>query len=268
MLNTITKDKGVILYIVLGTFFIGNAICAEFMGSKIFSLEGSLGIRPFHLWILGNDFSFNLTAGVLLWPVVFVMSDIINEFYGHEGVKFLSYLGVGMIAYAFIMFFGAIMLKPAEFWQFSKTQSGIPDLSLAFNNIFGQSLGIILGSLIAFLVGQIVDVTIFHRIKLHTGEKWMWLRSTGSTLISQIFDSFIVLFIAFYFYPRLVPGQMDHPWSFSLVLSIGIGNYIYKFVLAIAMTPVIYWVHYGIERYLGHDLAKELKDKALLSVNE
>ncbi len=265
MLDSIAKDKGVRLYLLLGVFFIANALCAEFMGAKIFTLEGSMGLQPVHWNLFGNDFSFNLTAGVLLWPVVFVMSDIINEFYGHKGVKFLSYLGAGMIAYAFIMFFGAILLKPASFWQFSKTQSGIPDLNLAFGNIFGQSMGIIAGSLIAFLIGQIVDVAIFHRIKLHTGEKWIWLRSTGSTLISQLFDSFIVLFIAFYFYPRLVPGQMDHPWSFYLVLSSGLGNYIYKFFLALAMTPVIYIVHHQIERFLGHELAAELKHKAAQS---
>lgn len=265
MINNITTDKSVRLYLFLGVFFIANAICAEFMGAKIFSLEGTLGISPFKLFLFGQSYSFNLTAGVVLWPVVFVMSDIINEFYGHQGVKYLSYLGAAMIAYAFLMFFGAILLKPADFWQYSQTKYGIPDLSLAFNNVFGQGLGIIIGSLTAFLFGQVVDVAIFHRIKQHTGEKHIWLRSTGSTLISQLVDSFVVLFIAFYFYPRIVSGVQNEPWSFTLVLSIGLGNYIYKFVVAILATPIIYIVHHRIEKYLGHELAIQMKEKAALT---
>jgi queuosine precursor transporter len=255
------KNKEVKLFIVLSGFFIANAICAEFMGVKIFSLENSLHIVPFKLMLFGNPFSFNLSSGVLLWPVVFIMTDIINEFYGSKGVKFLSYLTAALIAYAFFMFFWTINLSPADFWTYSKVKTGIPNMDLAFNQIFGQGLGIIIGSLIAFLLGQVVDVLVFHRIKKLTGEKFIWLRSTGSTLVSQFIDSFVVLFIAFYFYPRMFPG-LDAPWSAMLVLSIGLGNYLYKFIVAIAMTPVIYLIHNAIEKYLGHELASKMKEKA------
>ena len=112
------------------------------------------------------------------------------------------------------------------------------------------------------VLGQILDVVSFHRIKKITGEKAIWLRATGSTLISQLVDSFLVLFIAFYIGPRVSSNQ-GAPWSLKLVLSICVGNYIYKFVIAIIMTPVIYWVHNWIEKYLGHDTAAAMKTAAM-----
>ena len=95
----------------------------------------------------------------------------------------------------------------------------------------------------------------------------MWLRSTGSTLVSQLIDSFIVLFIAFYIGKRIQTGQGD-PWSLNQVLVTGTGNYIYKFVIAILMTPVIYLVHHFIEKYLGHASATEMKNAAMGKANE
>ena len=97
------KNKALILFLILGGFFIANALIAEFIGVKIFSLEQTLGFESMSLSLFGEDnLGFNLTAGVLLWPIVFIMTDIINEYYGQKGVKFLSYLTVGLIIYAFI----------------------------------------------------------------------------------------------------------------------------------------------------------------------
>lgn len=264
MIHTIISSKPTKLFIILAGFFIANALIAETVGVKLFSLEGTLGIEPLQWNILGNTFSFNLTAGVLLWPIVFIMTDIINEYYGMRGVKFLSYLAAGLIAYAFIMFQGAIHLQPAGFWVGNYETAGIPNANSAFKVIFGQSSWIIIASLIAFLVGQILDVFIFHKIKKITGEKKLWLRATGSTVISQFVDSFVVLFIAFYVGPRLSPGQ-GQPWSLGLVMSICIGNYIYKFLVAVILTPVIYWGHTIIDRYLGHDQAEAMRKAAMRS---
>lgn len=264
MIHTIISSKPTKLFIILAGFFIANALIAETVGVKLFSLEGTLGIDPLQWNILGNTFSFNLTAGVLLWPIVFIMTDIINEYYGMRGVKFLSYLAAGLIAYAFIMFQGAIHLQPAGFWVGNYEAAGITNADSAFKVIFGQSSWIIIASLIAFLVGQILDVFIFHKIKKITGEKKLWLRATGSTVISQFVDSFVVLFIAFYVGPRLSPGQ-GQPWSLGLVMSICIGNYIYKFLVAVILTPVIYWGHTIIDRYLGHDQAEAMRKAAMRS---
>ena len=196
MIHNIIKDKPTRLFIILGGFFIANALIAEIIGAKLFSLEKSLGIPPAGLMFFGNEFSFNLTAGVMLWPVVFVMTDIINEYFGPKGVRFLSYLAIVLIAYAFVMFMAAINLAPADFWA-KDYYSGVPDSDKAFSGIFGQSQYIIIASLVAFFVSQILDVYVFHKIKGITGEKNIWLRATGSTLVSQLIDSFIVLFIAF-----------------------------------------------------------------------
>jgi queuosine precursor transporter len=257
-ISDIIKNRGVRLFIILGGFFIANALIAEFMGVKIFSLERSLGSEPVHWTILGGKWNFDLSAGVLLWPVVFIMTDIINEYYGKRGVKFLSWLTAGLIAYAYFMFYGSIKLVSADWWAGSQTGRGVVDMNAAYNGVFGQGLGIIIGSLAAFLFAQLLDVLIFHEIKKRTGERWLWLRSTGSTLFSQLADTFIVTSIAFYFYPMLVAGN-GKPWSLNQLFTVCTGGYLYKFTVAVLMTPVIYGVHHLIESYLGKGLAKEMK---------
>lgn len=255
------QSKPQILFILLAGFFVVNAIVAEFIGIKIFSLEKTLGIAPFSFNFLGQQgLSFNLTAGVLLWPVVFVMTDLINEYYGPRAVRFLSWMAVGLIIYAFFMVFTAIAVTPNDWWNLESGKldtnpaNHIFSMNLAFKKVMGQGLWIIIGSVIAFLVGQIIDVLIFHRIKKVTGEKRIWLRATGSTLVSQLIDSYIVLIIAFY---------IGSDWELSRVLAIGTVNYIYKFVMAFLLTPVIYAVHAWIENYLGKDQAQQMKLEAM-----
>ncbi|NJN35168.1 MAG: queuosine precursor transporter [Saprospiraceae bacterium] len=252
------KDKSAHLFLILSGFFIANALIAEFMGVKIFSLERTIGATPVNWNLLGGKWNFDLSAGVLLWPVVFIMTDIINEYYGRRGVKFLSWLGAGLIAYAFFMLGSSIKLVPADWWNASQQARGVVDMNASYNGIFGQGLGIIIGSLTAFILAQILDVTVFHQIKKWTGESKLWLRATGSTLLSQLVDTFVVVSVAFYFYPMLVPGNGE-PWSITQLLTVCTGGYLYKFFVAVAMTPVVYGVHNLIERYLGADLAAEMK---------
>lgn len=245
-----------ILFIVLGGFFICNAIMAEFIGVKIFSLEGSLGFEPIGWDILGETYSFNLSAGVLLWPVVFIMTDIINEYYGKKGVRLLSWLAVALIAYAYLMVFLVTHTEPAAFWL--NIHSDIqPSIDTAFGRIFGQGMGIIVASLIAFLVGQLVDVMVFQKLRKVTGGKMLWARATGSTLVSQLIDSFIVLFVAFYFWP---PAALK--WPIGQVIAVGMVNYTYKFFIAVALTPMLYFIHWGIDRFLGKETADRLMAQA------
>ena len=259
MVHQLIKHRPTRLFMILGGFFIANALLAEFIGVKIFSLEDTLGMHRAAIPIFGREFSFHLTAGVLLWPVVFVMTDIINEYYGPRGVRFLSFLAAGLISYAFLIVFAAIKLEPSEYFRLGE---GVPDSNSAFAGVFGQGLWIIIGSLVAFLVGQVLDVLVFHRIKRATGEGRIWLRATGSTLISQLIDSFIVLLIAFYVGPR-IDGDVARQWSLQQVAVTGTGNYIYKFVVAILLTPVIYLANGWIEKYLGHDTAASMKRSAM-----
>jgi hypothetical protein len=245
---------------VLGAFFVTNALLAEFLGVKIFSLEKTFGFQPVNWQIIGvQSLSFNLTAGVLLWPFVFILTDIINEYFGKKGVRMLSYLTVIMIGYSFIMIILAINTVPADFWIMRDIKDGggkvigQVDMHKAFNAIFGQGAWIIVASLTAFVVSQFVDVYIFHWVRKFTGERNIWLRSTGSTLISQLVDSFVVLFIAFY---------LNGVFSFKQVLAIGLINYIYKFIMAIVLTPLIYLAHGLIDRYLGPRLSHTLIEAA------
>ncbi len=262
MLKNILSNKPARLFIILCSFFIVNALTAEFIGVKIFSLEETFGWKPINLNLFGEAYGFNLTCGVLLWPIVFVMTDIINEYYGKKGVKFISLFSVIVIIYAFVMLFGAMQTAPNSWWITSKKSAGVENMNVAFNAVFGQGLGIIIASMVAFLVGQFVDVFVFHRIKKKTGEKSIWLRATGSTLVSQLVDSFIVLVFAFYFFPKIFPNQ-GAAWPFSQVIAIGIVNYCYKFLVAILLTPFLYWVHKKIENYLGVAMAMEMKKAAM-----
>lgn len=255
MIHSILKDKPTKLFLILGGLFIMNALVAEFIGGKIFSLERTLGLDPVHFSLLGEqNLSFNLTAGVVLWPVVFIMTDIINEYYGMKGVRFLSYLTVVLISFAFLGAFLAIHLTPADWWYGVNANDGVPDMQKAYSKIFGQGLWIIIGSITAFLIGQILDVFVFHKIKQVTGEKKIWLRSTGSTLVSQLVDSFVVIIIAF---------KIGSDWSWAKCIAISLVGYAYKFVVAIIVTPIIYWVHEGIERYLGHETASQMKKSVM-----
>ncbi len=260
VIKSLHNNKPFKLFLLLAGFFIANTLVAEFVGVKIFSFEQTLGYEPFSLSILGVDgLGFNLTAGVVLWPVVFIMTDVINEYFGIRSVRLLSYLAVGLVFYAFAMIYFAIDLSPNEWWQYESGKMSadpemhVEDMNLAFNSVMGQGLGIIIGSMVAFLIGQIIDVAIFHRIKKMTGEGKVWLRATGSTLVSQFIDSYVVLIIAFYIWSD---------WDLSLVLAIGTVNLMYKFVVAVLLTPLIYLAHNLIDKYLGKELANKMKAEA------
>jgi len=237
------------LYLVLSGIFIVNALLAEIIGVKIFSLQPLIG-RP-----------DNLTAGVLIWPVVFVTTDIINEYFGKAGVLRVSYLTMALILFAFGVIYLTTKLPPADFWlDVNKTDSqGRPfDIDFAYQSIFRQGLGIITGSIVAFAVGQVLDATIFAAIRRATGGRFVWLRATGSTLVSQLVDSFVVLYVAFYVFGN---------WTFDQVISVANTNYWYKFAAAILLTPVLYLAHFLIDKYLGQEETLELQDEALVNTS-
>ena len=242
MTSELKSEKKTQLFIVLGFFFLTNAIIAEFVGAKIFSLEKSLGLPPFQFPVFGEKLDGNMTAGVVIWPLVFILTDVINEYFGKKGVQRLSWIAVFCLIYSFIVVRLIMGLEGADFWIKSGNNKGLSDMSVAFNALFGQGLMIILGSLVAFLVGQITDAYVFERIKVKTGGNSIWLRATGSTVVSQFIDSYVVLIIAFY-----LGGNYDLEW----VLQVGTFNYIYKIIVAIILLPLLYFIHNAIDRYLG-----------------
>ncbi len=256
MIQYILKDKPTKLFVILTSFFVANALIAECIGTKLFSLEVLVGLEPSPFSLLGQDgLTYVLTCGVLLWPIEFVMTDIVNEYYGPKAVRRISYIAIALISYAFIMFYMAIEV-PADksFWVSSKKADGVPNMQVAFASILGQGMWIIFGSLVAFLVSQLLDVWVFHKIKKITGDKKVWLRATGSTLFSQLVDSFIVLYIAFH---------LGSDWSVQRVIAIGLVNYSYKALMALLLTPVIYIAEGMIDKYLGEDVAKKMKTAAM-----
>ncbi|MFS8083090.1 MAG: queuosine precursor transporter [Ginsengibacter sp.] len=253
MIKQILEDKSTKLFMGFMAFFVANALVAEAIGMKLFSLEGLMGMKPVNFTLFGQSgMAFTLTCGVILWPFEFVITDIINEYYGPKAVRRISITAVILIGYAFLMYFIAIALPPAQVWLASSHQQGVQNIQLSFQAIFGQNMRIIIGSIVAFLVSQGVDVLVFQKIKKVTGDKHLWLRATGSTLVSQLVDSYIVLFIAF-----------SGLFSWQLILAVGIMNYLYKFVLALLLTPAIYFIEKRIEKYVGHDKAKQMKASAM-----
>lgn len=239
----ISSSRRDIVFLVLAGIFITNALVAEIIGGKLITVDLSFGIL--------NIKPFVLSMGILPWPVVFLTTDLINEYFGRKGVRKLSLLTAVLIAYAFVVIFFAIRV-PA--WENSLVQTE------DFKRVLGQSQLIIIGSITAFLVGQLLDVFIFWFLRERTGGKMLWLRATGSTVISQLVDSFIVLGIAFYlpdvfnFYNK----PADKLMTFDQFIAIGFTGYAFKLIIAICLTPLIYGTHAVIDRYLGEKDAETL----------
>lgn len=248
------ENRAARLFIVLAAFLVCNALIAEFVGVKIFALEPTLGLEPLNWNLFGQSGSLSFTSGVLLWPFVFLMTDVINEYFGRRGVRFISWLTVVLIVYGFLAAYAAISLTPAGFWVAVNNERGVPDMQAAFANIFGQGMWTIAGSVTAFLIGQLIDVSVFHRIRMLTGERWIWLRATGSTAVSQLVDSFVVLYIAFVIGPQ--------KWPIPLFLAVASVNYGYKLLMAFLLIPLIYVTRRMIRGYLGHEPAARLEAAA------
>lgn len=218
------------LFVFLVGLFVTNAITAELISNKLIEipLSFSLGDTKFG--------PFVTIVGVLPWPVVFILTDLLNEFYGEKAVRRISWITAILIAYCFIIVSIALNLPTKE----------IPGSNLAtdaeFTKVFGQAQMVIVGSIAAFLLSQLMDVTLFHWIKRKTGNKYIWLRSTGSTAISQMVDTCVVLYIGF-----VLPGAL----SFDECLKIAPTNYLLKLLIAIALTPLIYLGHFMVKKYLN-----------------
>ncbi len=160
----------------------------------------------------------------------------------------ITYIAVGMIIYTFAVIYLTMLPDAAE---------GISPVSEeSYRQVFAQSLWIIFGSIVAFLVAQLVDVIVFHVFRKRTGGRMIWLRATGSTVVSQLIDSIVILGIAFY-----LPGKI----TLAQFLGFAITNYSYKLVIAILITPLIYLGHNLIDRYLGQELAEEMAEEAARS---
>ena len=229
------------LYVICTAVFITALVIAEATASKLFTLFE----LPFTIRILGEEFDrVTMTAGVIAFPITFIMTDLMNEYFGKKGIQFVTLLGMAMIIFEFALLQVAMVVKTDPI-------SAVPEE--AFDAVFGATSWIILGSLVAYLVGQLADISLFHWLRNLTDGRMLWLRATGSTFGSQFLDTFIVLSIAF-----LPTGVM----TIQTVIAVTLFNYAYKFIIAILITPVIYGVHWLMDRYLGHETAVEMIETA------
>ena len=191
-MNNVLLGRKQWLFVFLAGLFITNAVTAELISNKLIEI-------PIEFNFFGGEFGpFVTIVGILPWPVVFLLTDLLNEFYGYKAVRKLSWITAILIAYCFLIV-GLSMEIPAV---------NIPGSSLsddnAYNKVFGQAQMVIVGSICAFLVSQLLDASLFSWIKSKTGDRFIWLRSTGSTLVSQLIDSYIVLYIGF-----VLPGSLS-----------------------------------------------------------
>jgi uncharacterized integral membrane protein (TIGR00697 family) len=224
-----STNKREILFTILAGIFITNAVAGELIGGKLIQLG-----------------PFTMSIGIIPWPVVFLTTDLINEYYGKKGVRRLTLLTSLLIVYTFILLFIGMNI-PA---------SGIsPIRDEQFIGVFGQSMWIIVGSIIAFLASQLIDVVVFWLIRKRTGHKMIWLRATGSTVVSQFIDSFIVTGIAFW-----LPGKL----AFGDFINTAATGYSAKLIIAVLLTPLIYLGHRIIHRYLGEPESEKIMEATAL----
>lgn len=225
------------LYVVCASIFVTALVVAEATAGKLFvAFE-----LPFSVHLFGETFDqFVMTAGVIAFPITFIITDLLNEYYGKSGIRFVTFIGMAMVVFEFALLQAAMAVPPLP-------NGPLPEE--AFDAVFGLSTWIIVGSLTAYLLGQLTDITLFHWLRRLTEGRYLWLRATGSTFGSQFIDTFVVLFVAFY-----LPGQM----SIQTVLAITLFNYLYKFVVAVVITPLIYLAHWVMDLYLGPETAEAL----------
>lgn len=227
------------LFVICTAVFVTALVIAEATASKFFTAF----TLPFSLSIFGVQFdTVIMTAGVIAFPITFIVTDLLNEYYGKSGIRFVTVVGMVMIIFEFALLQIAMAVPTASI-------SPVP--AEAFNTVFGASGRIIVGSLVAYLIGQLADITLFHWLRRLTEGRMLWLRATGSTFGSQFLDTLIVLTVAF-------AGQL----RFQEILAITLFNYGYKFIIAIVITPLIYLFHWVMDRYLGSETAAEMIEQA------
>lgn len=227
-----TPDVKTRLYIWLTGIFVTCLLMANVLGVKLFAYKLTLG---------SLEIPVEHTVGMLPFPITFVLTDLLNEYYGKKAARRVTWIAFAMAVIAFILIYAGRRMPILE---------GIPGTAdgKSFENIFGSSSLMYLASIIAFLIGSMLDIFTFGFFKRLTKGKMVWLRATGSTVISQVFDSFVITFVFFIVLQKLVGNE---PATFGFVLKTAATGYILKFVIAIALTPMIYLGRWLIRTRLG-----------------
>lgn len=217
-------DKRLGMFLVLAAIFVTSLIVGDLIGPKLLGPE-----------LFGR--ARVVSAGLIAFPVTFLLTDLLNEFYGKRAARIVTVVGFAMAIYAYVLVFVAVEWPIAAFTR-EPSWTGLRDEQ--FSAVFGGGKRILIASMTAYLVAQFVDIFVFHVLKRRTHNKMLWLRATGSTLISQAIDTFVVNTVAW-------TGIM----SAGQITEICLNSYLVKVLIAIGLTPVIYLGHALVERLLG-----------------
>jgi hypothetical protein len=224
-----SPDARTTVYIWLTAFFVACLLVADVVGIKLFEVK-----------IFG--FTVQHTCGMLTFPLTFMLTDLLNDYYGKRAARRVTYIGFTMALVVFVVINIALSMPylPAPY-------NIAPD---HFDAVFANARVMYVASLGAFLAGSLLDIAIFGVMKRWTGGRMIWLRATGSTVISQVFDSLIVSYLAFGLGRQLFPSGSP-PAPLADILKIAATGYTLKFVLAVAITPLIYLGHSVLRGWMG-----------------
>ena len=211
-------DRKQHLYLWLAGLFVAALVTADLIGGKFFRVG-----------------SVDLSVGMLAFPLTFVLTDVLNEFYGPQGARRVTYVGLGAAVFAFVVINVALALPTSP-------ESPLGDGQ--FRGVFGWSGRLYVASLTAYTVGQLLDIVVFTALRRRTGHRLLWLRATGSTLLSQLMDTLVVNFV-------LLAGEKPP----GFILTVARDSYVTKIVVALALTPLIYAAHAAVLRLTGPEAA-------------
>lgn len=252
------------LLLALCGLFVGFFVAAELLGAKLWSFT-LFGLRPKDLG-LGNAETFVASAGIIAFPLTFILTDIINEYFGRRIVRLFTWIAIGVNVLLQPVVQVATRVPAVSFTAGVSAE----EIQLAYSRALGQTWAIVAASLVAFLLAQMVDARVFTWLRHRTGGKLLWLRSQGSTAVSQLLDTFVVIFLAFVVIPALLDVEHMDPerardyvrMSASDATQVSLTNYVYKFAIAVAITPLLYLVHGAVELWLGKSQAERLAHEA------
>ena len=219
-----TLDARIKLFLFLACLFVTSLLVGDLIGGKLYQVEV-------------GDILFTISVGMIPFPIVFLLTDLINEFYGRQAARYVTFVGFLMawLTIAILEVAGAVpwaAMTLAPDWPGVRPES--------FENIFASSRKILMASTAAYLVGQLIDISIFHVLRKKLHGRFLWLRATGSTAVSQLVDTAVINAIVWY--------AVMTPRDF---LSVVATSYAVKLTAAIALTPLIYAGHAVVERGLG-----------------
>ena len=242
-----------VLLLTLLSLFVGFFVTAEILGSKLWKFT-LFGLSPASLG-LSEDPYFVATAGIFAFPLTFILTDIINEYFGRRIVRVFTWLAIAVNVVLQPIVIGATQAPTVVFTNVYSEATAHEAYVIAF----GQTPTIVAASLVAFAIAQFVDAYTFTWLRKRTGGKMLWLRSQGSTVVSQLIDTVVVIFVAFVVIPEIL-GNEHMTAGRAAVISVT--NYVYKFLIAVLITPLLYFVHGAVHAWLGHDAAEALTHAA------